>query len=60
LSQVQSTPSVTEMTESVGTDIYFPEFGSLAKWSLAEVFGGKQRRCHIDDIPNSVPVLQKE
>lgn len=29
------------MTESVDTDIYFPEFGSLAEWSLAEVFRGK-------------------
>lgn len=44
LSQVQSTPSVTEMTESVDTDIYFPEFGSFAEWSLAEVSRGRARK----------------
>lgn len=44
LSQVQSTLSVTEMTESVDTDIYFPEFGSLAEWSLAGVSRGKAKK----------------
>lgn len=44
LSQVQSTISVTEMTESVDTDIYFLEMGSLAEWNLAEVFRGKAEK----------------
>lgn len=39
LSQVQSTISVTEMTESVDTDIYFQEFGRLAVESCRSLQG---------------------
>lgn len=43
------------MTQSVDTDTRFPEFGSLAEWSIAES-PGAQGRCHVDEIPNAVPV----
>lgn len=55
LSQVRSTQSVAEMTESVDTDIYFPEFSSLAEWTLAEVSRGKAKKMSRWQHPKFCP-----
>lgn len=41
-----STQSVAEMTQGVDTDTHFPEFGSLAEWSIAGVSRGKVKMSH--------------